>query len=108
MIVFTDELVAQIRLHTRAVLSLVGPSGYPIALPLPFVFDRDKGRFAMPMPRNLPNTVPHNGLASLTLLRYDAQAANERWLLFHGRLVEQVSGFEFYPSRVVTPSWGRR
>ena len=105
--IFTDELVTQIRQHTRAVLSLTGRSGYPIALPLPFTFEAGKGLFAMPMPKNLPNTVPHNGRASLTLLRYDPQAANERWLIFHGRLVERMHGFDFYPSRMVAPQWRR-
>ncbi len=106
--IFTDELVAQIRQHTRAVLSLTGPSGYPVALPLSFTFDPESRCFAMPIPKNLPNNVPRNGLASLTLLRYDPQVANERWLLFHGRLVESPRGFDFYPSRMVAPQWGRR
>lgn len=89
-------------------LSLTGPGGYPIALPLPFTFEPETRRFALPMPKNLPNNIPHNGRASLTLLRYDPQAANERWLLFHGRLVEQAPGFDFYPSRMVAPQWARR
>ena len=49
------------------------------------------------------------GSHSLTLLRYDPQVVNERYLLFYGQLVEQSDGWSFTPSRVVLPQWrGRR
>jgi len=38
---------------------------------------------------------------SLTLLRYDPQVANERYLLFYGQLVERGDGWSFTPSRVM-------
>jgi len=108
MMEFSEALVAQIHDHARAVLSLTGSSGYPVALPLPFAFDVTQRCFVMPRPKHVPEAVLPARRISLTLLRYDPQMDNERFLLFHGRLVETELGLTFYPSRMIVPQWGRR
>lgn len=110
MIEWTDELIAQIGSYSRAALSYLGLDGYPVTLPLPFTFDRGEHRFTFPRPSQSPaiSTVAE-GSHSLTLLRYDPQVVNERYLLFYGQLAEQSDGWSFTPSRVVFPQWrGRR
>jgi hypothetical protein len=82
----------------------------PVTLPLPFTFDRGEHRFTFPRPSQSPaiSTVAE-GSHSLTLLRFDPQMVNERYLLFYGQLAEQSDGWTFTPSRLVIPQWrGRR
>ena len=113
MIDWTDDLVAQIGTYSRAVLSypgLDGYDGYPLALPLPFTFDPVEHSFSFPIPSVAgyqPASLPEHR-ASLTLLHYDPQSANERFLLFYGQLAERNHEWSFTPSRVVVPRWGRR
>src|SRR2546426_4616435 len=104
MIDWTDELMAQIGTFSRAALSYPGLDGYPVALPLPFTFDSVEHRFTLPMPPHRP-AISNANLASLTLLRYDPQMANERYLPFYGQLTEQGDTWLFIPSRVVLPRW---
>ncbi len=102
MIAWTNELIAQIDSSSRAALSYLGESGYPVTLPLPFTFDRVEHRFTLPMPVQPPAiAAAGEGQTSLTLLRYDPQVANERYLLFYGQLVEHDDRWSFTPSRVV-------
>jgi hypothetical protein len=102
MIEWTNELIAQIDSFSRAVLSYLGESGYPVTLPLPFTFDRVEHRFTLPMPVQPPAiAATGEGQTSLTLLRYDPQVANERYLLFYGQLVEYGDRWSFTPSRVM-------
>src|SRR5947209_3661490 len=111
MIEWTDELIAQIRSYSRAALSYMGLDGYPVTLPLPFTFDGAQHRFTLPRPAQPPAFSAERvgvGQASLTLLRYDQQVANERYLLFYGQLAEYGDGRSFTPSRVVLPRWGGR
>ena len=110
MIEWTDELIAQIGSYSRAALSYLGLDGYPVTLPLPFTFDRGEHRFTFPRPSHSPAiSTAAEGSHSLTLLRYDPQVVNERYLLFYRQLAEQSDGWSFTPSRVVSPQWrGRR
>jgi hypothetical protein len=102
MIEWTNELIAQIDSSSRAALSYLGESGYPVTLPLPFTFDRVEHRFTFSMPVQPPARAAETaGQSSLTLLRYDPQVANERYLLFYGQLVERGKECSFTPSRVV-------
>jgi len=104
MIEWTDELIAQIGSYSRAALSYLGLDGYPVTLPLPFTFDRGEHRFTFPRPSQLPAIEAQaEGSFSLTLLRYDPQVMNERYLLFYGQLAEQSDGWSFTPLRVVLP-----
>ena len=110
MIDWTEDLVAQIGTYSRAVLSYPGLDGYPVALPQPLAFDPVEHSFSFPIPP-LPSYRPASSpedRASLTLLHYDPQAANERFLLFYGQLAERNHEWSFTPSRVVVPRWGRR
>jgi hypothetical protein len=110
MIDWTDELVAQIGSYSRAVLSYPGLDGYPVALPLPFTFDPVEHSFSFPippMPDYRPAFSPEDRV-SLTLLHYDPQAANERYLLFYGQLAERGHEWYFTPLRVAIPRWGRK
>jgi len=100
MIDWTDELMAQIGAFSRAALSYPGVDGYPVALPLPFTFDPVEHRFTFPMSEHRP-AFSLEDRASLTLLRYDPQMANERYLLFYGQLTELGNQWAFTPSRVV-------
>ena len=108
MIEWTNELRAQIGSSSRAILTYLGVNGYPVALPLPFAFDAENERFALPMPTGYPPTSDVDR-ASLTLLRYDPEMANERYIPFYGQLDEQGDTWLFIPSRVVIQQWrGRR
>ncbi len=104
MIAWTDELIAQINSYSRAALSYLGASGYPVTLPLPFTFDEVGHRFTLTRPGHPPAiSAESEGQMSLTLLRYDPQVANVRYLLFYGRLTELGNTWTFAPSRVVIP-----
>ena len=106
MIEWTNDLIAQIDSYSRAALSYLGQDGYPVTLPLPFSFDRGEHRFTLPMPVHLPAiSAEGEGQTSLTLLRYEPQVANERYLLFYGQIVERGDGWSFTPSHVVLPQW---
>ena len=102
MIEWTDELIAQIDSSSRAALSYLGASSYPVTLPFPFTFDQMEHRFTLPRPGHPPViSAATAGQTSLTLLRYDPQVGNERYLLFYGQLEERDTGWSFTPSRVV-------
>ena len=89
MIEWTAELIAQIDFSSGAALSYPGASGYPVTLPLPLTFDRGEHQFTLLIPVQAPAILAEGeGQMSLTLLRYDPQVANERYLLFYGRLTE--------------------
>ena len=106
MIDWTDELLTQIGSYSRAALSYSGQDGYPVTLPLPFTFDKMEHRFTFPAPSQPPTISPETkGSASLTLLRYDPQRANEAYLLFYGQLARHGDEWSFTPSRVVIPQW---
>ena len=108
MIEWTNELSVQIGSSRRAILTYLGVNGYPVALPLSFTFEADKQRFVLPMPAGYPPTSELDH-ASLTLLRYDPEMANERYLPFYGQLKEQGDTWLFTPSRVVIQRWrGKR
>ena len=102
MIAWTDELIAQIDAFSRAALSYIGASGCPVTLPLPFTFDPVEHRFTLPRPGHPPAISSEAaGQTSLTLLRYDRQVDNDRYLLFYGQVEERGAGWSFTPSRVV-------
>ncbi len=107
MIAWTEELEALIAASSRAVLSYPGEGGYPVALPLSFTFDVQRKRFVLPVPVGHP-AAAQTERVSMTLLRYDARSANERYLPFYGQLVEEGDTWYFIPSRVVMPRWQRR
>ncbi len=107
MIEWADELVAQIGSFSHAALSYPGVDGYPVALALPFTFDPAEHRFILTIPADRP-AIAQADRASLTLLGYDPQVANERYLPFYGQLTEQGDQWLFIPSRVVLPRWGRK
>ena len=100
MIAWTEELRVKIASNSRAVLSYPGENGYPVALPLSFTFDPEQHRFALPMPTGHP-AVSDAQRVSMTLLRYDAQGANERYVPFYEQLVEEGDTWYFIPARVV-------
>ncbi len=100
MIDWTAELIAQIGSFSRAALSYPGADGYPVALPLAFTFDPVEHRFTLLLPPHRP-AISQLDRASLTLLGYDPQVANERYLPFFGQLAEQGATWVFTPSRVV-------
>jgi hypothetical protein len=107
MIDWTEELLMQIEAASRVVLSYADVDGYPVVLPLPLVFDRDKRYFSLPMPQQRPVSASEE-LVSLTLLFYDQQMKSERYLLFYGHLTETGNEWIFSPSDVVLPRWRRR
>jgi hypothetical protein len=102
MIAWTDELITHIDSSSRAALSYLGASGFPVTLPSPFTFDRGEHHFTLPRPGHPPAiSAKAASQTSLTLLRYDPQVANERYLLFYGYLEERGTEWFFTPSRVV-------
>ena len=70
MIDWTEELLMQIEAFSRVALSYPGIDGYPVVLPLPLVFDRDKRCFILPLPHQRPVPASEEQV-SLTLLHYD-------------------------------------
>ncbi len=107
MIDWTEELLSQIEASSRVVLSYPGIDGYPVVLPLPLAFDRDKRCFTLPIPHQRPAPASEEQV-SLTLLHYDKQMKSERYLLFYGHLTETGNEWTFTPSHMVLPRWGRR
>ena len=107
MIDWTEELLTQIEAFSRVALSYPGIDGYPVVLPLPLAFDRDKRCFTLPIPQQRP-TPASEEQGSLTLLHYDEQTKFERYVLFYGRLTEAGNEWIFTPSDVVLPRWRRR
>jgi hypothetical protein len=106
MIEWTEELLMQIEAFSRVALSYPGIDGYPVVLPLPLVFDRDKRCFTLPIPHQ--RAVPASEeQVSLTLLHYDEQMKFERYLVLYGYLTETGNEWIFSPSQVVLPQWGR-
>jgi len=106
MIDWTDEFIAQIGSYSRATLSYNGQDGYPVTLPLPFTFNKVEHRFTFPAPSQPPTISPQTaGSASLTLLRYDPQRANESYLLLYGQVAEHGHEWSFTPSRVMIRRW---
>ena len=108
LIAWTDALIAQVNAFSRAALSYMGQDGYPVTLPLPFTFDPARRRFTLPVPvrppaRSATRAGEDPGQTSLTLLRFDPQVANERYLLFYGQLAAHDESWSFTPSRVVLP-----
>ena len=97
----------QIEAFNRVVLSYPDIEGYPVVLPLPLVFDRDKRCFTLPIPQQRPVPASEERV-SLTLLHYDEQMKGERYLLFYGHLTETENEGLFILSHVVLPRWGRR
>jgi hypothetical protein len=107
MIDWTEELLVQIEAFSHAALSYPGIDGYPVVLPLPLVFDRDKRRFTLPIPHQRPVPASEEQV-SLTLLRYNEQTKFERYLLLYGHLTDTGNEWIFTPSQVLLPRWGRR
>jgi hypothetical protein len=69
---------------------------------MPFAFDAVGHRFTLPKPGYPPAiSASADGQTSLTLLRYDPQVANERYLLFFGQIEERGTEWTFTPSRTV-------
>ncbi len=106
MIDWTKELLMHIEAFSRVALSYPGIDGYPVVLPLPLVFDRDKRCFTLPIPQQRPVPASEEQV-SLTLLHYDEQMKNERYLVLHGHLTETGNEWIFTPSQVALPQWGR-
>jgi hypothetical protein len=107
MMDWTEELLTQVEAANRVALSYAGSDGYPVVLPFPLVFDRDKRSFTLPMPHQAPVPASEKQ-ASLTLLFYDEQTKSEQYLLFYGRLTEAGNAWMFIPSEVVLQRWRRR
>jgi len=107
MIDWTEELFTQIAASSRVALSYPGIDGYPVVLPLPFTFDRDKRCFILPIPCQRPTPASEERV-SLTLLHYDEQFKGERYVLFYGHLTETGNEWTFTPSHVVLPQWRSR
>jgi hypothetical protein len=107
MIDWTEELLMQIEASSRVVLSYLGIDDYPVVLPFPLVFDRDKRCFTLPIPHQRPVPALEEQV-SLTILHYDEQMKFERYLLFYGHLTETGNEWIFTPSYVVLPRWRRR
>ena len=107
MIDWTEELFTQIAASSRVALSYPGIDGYPVVLPLPFTFDRDKRCFILPIPHQRPAPASEEQV-SLTLLHYDEQLKGERYVLFYGHLTERGNEWTFTPSHVVLPQWRSR
>jgi len=70
MIDWTEELLMQIEAASRVALSYPGVDGYPVVLPFPLAFDRDKRYFTLPIPQQRPVPAAEEQV-SLTLLHYD-------------------------------------
>ncbi len=107
MIDWTEDLFTQIEAASRVALSYPGLDGYPVVLPLPLTFDRDKRCFLLPIPCQRPTPASEEQV-SLTLLHYDAQIKAERYVLFYGHLTETGNEWTFTPSQVVLPQWRSR
>ena len=107
MIDWTEELLMHIEACSRVALSYPGVDGYPVVLPLPLVFDRDKRCFTLPIPLERPADASEEQV-SLTLLHYDEQRKAERYVLFYGHLTETGNEWTFTPSQVVLPQWRSR
>jgi hypothetical protein len=107
MIDWTEDLLMQIEGFSRVALCYPGLDGYPVVLPFPLVFDRDKRCFIVPIPHQRPEPASEEQV-SLTLLHYDEQMKFERYLLFYGYLTETGNEWIFTPSQVVLPRGGRR
>ena len=107
MIEWTEELLTQIEAASRVALSYPGLDGYPVVLPFPVVFERDKRCFTLPIPQQRPTPASEEQV-SLTLLHYEEQTKFERYVLFYGRLTEAGNVWTFSPSDVVLPRWRRR
>ena len=106
MIDWTEALLTQIEAGSRVVLSYPGLDGYPVVLPFPVVFDRDKRYFPLPIPRQSPAPASKEQV-SLTLMHYDPQTGFERYVLFYGHLTETGNVWIFNPSDVVLRRWRR-
>jgi hypothetical protein len=106
MITWTDELIAQISAYDHATLSYSGQDGYPVTLPLSFTFDKAAHLFTFAVP-SLPPAIAlgTENAASLTLLKYDSQRANEAYMLIYGQVATSDSAWTFTPSTVIMPSW---
>jgi len=107
MIDWTEELLTQIEAFSRVALSYPGIDGYPVVLPLPLAFDKDKRYFTLPIPHQRP-VLASMEQVSLTLLRYDEQMKGERYLLLYGHMTETGKDWTFTPSHVVPRQWRRR
>jgi hypothetical protein len=107
MIDWTEELLAQIEAGSRVVLSYPGLDGYPVVLPFPVAFNRDKRCFTLSIPQQSPTPASEEQV-SLTLLLFDPQTRFERFVLFYGRLTETGYVWTFTPSVVVLRRWSRR
>jgi general stress protein 26 len=108
MIVWTNELIAQIGSYSRAAPSYVRESGYPVTLPLPFTFDRLEHHFTFPRPSQPPAiSAEAEGSTSITLSRYDQQRVNEAYLLFYGQLARHDDTWSCTPTRVVLRKFER-
>ena len=107
MIDWTEELFTQIAASSRVALSYPDIDGYPVVLPLPFTFDRDKRCFILPIPNQRPAPASEEQV-SLTLLHYDEQSKGERYVLFYGHLTQTGNEWTFTPSQVVLPRWRSR
>ena len=107
MIDWTEELFAQIAASSRVALSYPGIDGYPVVLPLPFTFDRDKRCFILPIPCQRPALASEEQV-SLTLLYYNEQVKGEQYVLFYGHLTETGNEWSFTPSHVVLRQWRSR
>src|SRR5260370_38718303 len=107
MMDWAAQLPTKLEAFSRVVLSYPGIDGYPVVLPLPLTFDKDKRFFTLPIPHQ--RLVPASEeQVSLTLLRYDEQMKGERYLLFYGHMTETGKEWTFTPSQVVLRRWGRR
>ena len=107
MIDWTEELFTQIVASSCVALSYPGIDGYPVVLPLPLTFDRDKRCFILPIPSQRPAPASEEQV-SLTLLHYDEQSKGERYVLFYGHLTETGNEWTFTPSHMVLPQWRSR
>jgi hypothetical protein len=107
MIDWTEDLFTQIEAASRVALSYPGLDGYPVVLPLPLTFDRDKRCFRLPIPHQRPAPASQEQV-SLTLLHYDEQRKAERYVLFYGHVTETRNEWIFTPSQVVLPQWRSR
>ena len=107
MIDWTEELLAQIEAGSRVALSYPGLDGYPVVLPFPLAFDRNKRCFTLPIPQQKLAPASEEPV-SLTLLHYDKQTGFERYVLFYGRLTERGNEWTFTPLHVVLRRWRRR
>lgn len=106
MLDWTEDLFTHIEAASRVALSYPGIDGYPVVLPLPLVFDRDKRCFTLPIPHQRPVPASEEQV-SLTLLYYDEQMKGERYVLFYGHLTETGNEWIFTPSQMVLTRWRR-